>query len=54
MSLHLLSEPKWYPTTAMFENSRINVGHGQTVDDLFTPRALVGLSLILEEINKIT
>lgn len=53
MSIHPLISPKWYPTTAMFENSRINVGYGQTVDDLFTPRALVGLSLIREEINKI-
>lgn len=45
--------PKWYPTAAMFENSRINVGKNQKVSDLFTPRALVGLSLILDEIRKI-
>ena len=53
MSEHPSIKAKWYPTTKMFENSRINVGHGQTVDDLFTQRALVGLSLILEEIYKI-
>lgn len=44
---------KWYPTTPMYENSRINVGKEQTVADLFTPRALVGLSLILDEIKQI-
>lgn len=46
--------PKWYPTTPMYENSRINVGKAQTVADLFTPRALVGLSLILDEIKQIS
>lgn len=46
--------PKWYPTAPMYENSRINVGKGQTVADLFTPRALVGLSLILDEIKQIS
>nr|WP_325185354.1 DNA methyltransferase [uncultured Oscillibacter sp.] len=45
--------PKWYPTSEMLENSRINVGKDQRVSDLFTPRALVGLSLILDEIQKI-
>ncbi len=53
MSLHPVIAPKWYPTSVMFENSRINVGKGQKVSDLFTPRALVGLSLILDEIHKI-
>ena len=53
MAMHPAIKPKWYPTTLMFENSRINVGKDQTVADLFTPRALVGLSLILDEINKI-
>lgn len=46
-------EPKWYPTSPMFENARINVNKNQTVADLFTKRALVGLSLILDEIKKI-
>ena len=45
--------PKWYPTARLFENTRINVGRDQTVADLFTPRALVGLSLLLDEINRI-
>lgn len=45
--------PKWYPESLMFENSRINVGKEQKVSDLFTPRALVGLSLLCDEISKI-
>lgn len=53
MSRHPVIAPKWYPTSEMFENSRINVGKNQKVSDLFTPRALVGLSLILDEIQKI-
>lgn len=46
-------EPKWYPESMMYENSRINVGRGQKVSDLFTPRALVGLSLLYDEIKQI-
>lgn len=46
-------EPKWYPKSMMFENSRINVNKEQKVADLFTPRALVGLSLLCDEIEKI-
>lgn len=46
-------EPKWYPDSVMYENSRINVGKDQKVSDLFTPRALVALSWILDEIKKI-
>ena len=53
MSQHPSIKAKWYPTTDMFENSRINVGRDQKVSDLFTPRALVGLSLILDEIRNI-
>ena len=53
MSNKPLLQPKWYPKTLMFENSRINVSANQTVADLFTPRAIVALSLIAEEINKI-
>lgn len=45
--------PKWYPESVMYENSRINVGKEQKVSDLFTPRALVGLSLICDEIKQI-
>lgn len=46
-------EPKWYPESLMYENSRINVGNGQKVSDLFTSRALVGLSLLYDEIKQI-
>ena len=53
MSQHPLVEAKWYPISQMFENSRINVGQNQTVADLFAPRALVGLSLINDEIKNI-
>ena len=53
MSQHPLVEAKWYSTSQLFENSRINVGQNQTVADLFTPRALVGLSLINDEIKNI-
>ena len=46
-------EPKWYPESILYENSRINVGKEQKVSDLFTPRALVGLSLLYDEIKRI-
>lgn len=46
-------EPKWYPKNIMLENSRINIKKEQRVSDLFTPRALVGLSLIYDEIKQI-
>ncbi len=45
--------PAWYPTTLLIENSRINAKAGMRVSDLFTPRALVGLSLLLERIRHI-
>ena len=51
MSTNPLIEPKWYPESLMFENSRINVYKDQKVSDLFTKRALVGLSIILDEIS---
>ncbi len=44
---------KWYPDTPMFENSRINITKDERVSDLFTPRALVGLSYLLYEIKTI-
>lgn len=53
MSQHPCLKPKWYPDTPMFENSRINVSKGERVSDLFTPRALVGLSYLLDEIKNI-
>ncbi len=53
MCMHPQVAPKWYPSSPMYENSRINVEKGQRVCDLFTPRALVGLSLLLDEIRQI-
>ena len=53
MAKYPLISPKWYPESIMFENARINVGKNQKVSDLFTPRALVGLSLIYDEIQAI-
>ncbi|QCX34702.1 hypothetical protein FDN13_13875 [Caloramator sp. E03] len=46
-------KPLWYPTTAMFENSRLNVREGQTVADLFTNRAIVALSYLLDRIKRV-
>ena len=45
--------PLWIPNVTMFENSRINVRREQTVADLFTRRAVVALSHILDRIKKI-
>jgi 16S rRNA G966 N2-methylase RsmD len=50
----LNSLAKWYPTDYMQENSRINAKKDMRVSDLFTRRALVGLSLLLHEIRQIT
>ena len=46
-------DPLWIPNVTMFENRRINVKREQTVADLFTRRALVALSYILDRIKKI-
>jgi adenine-specific DNA methylase len=43
----------WYPTVKLVENGRINARAGTRICDLFTPRALSGLSLILEKIRGI-
>jgi hypothetical protein len=50
---HPTKPPSWYPTTQLIENSRINAKADMQVSDLFTPRALVGLSLLLERIRQI-
>lgn len=50
---HPTKHPSWYPTTQLIENSRINAKADMQVSDLFTPRALVGLSLLLEGIRQI-
>jgi len=44
----------WYPTNLLLENSRINAKSGMRICDLFTPRALSGLSLLLERIRQIS
>ncbi len=43
----------WYPITLLLENSRINAKSGMRVCDLFTPRALSNLSLLLDKIRQI-
>ncbi|KAF0108076.1 MAG: adenine specific DNA methylase [Anaerolineaceae bacterium] len=43
----------WYPTNYLLENYRINAKAGMRVCDLFTPRALSNLSLLLEKIRQI-
>jgi len=43
----------WYPTNLLLENNRINAKSGMRVCDLFTPRALSNLSLLLEKIRQI-
>lgn len=45
--------PRWYPSDSLIPNSRINAKSGTRVSDLFTNRALVGLSLLFEKINQI-
>lgn len=45
--------PDPYPDNDMIQNSRINIQEGQKVSDLFTPRALVGLSYIRTYIDSI-
>lgn len=44
--------PFWCPENELIWNSRINVWKGERVSDLFTKRALIGLSTILNEIEK--
>lgn len=43
----------WYPTNNLIENYRVNAKSGMRVCDLFTPRALSNLSLLLEKIRQI-
>lgn len=45
--------PKWYPKTQLIENARINVTGRVRVSDLFTKRALVALSYLLEAIEEV-
>ncbi len=43
----------WFPTNGLIENNRVNAKPGMRVCDLFTPRALSNLSLLLEKVRKI-
>ncbi len=45
--------PYWYPDNELVWNTRINVHKGMKVSDLFTKRALIGLSVLHKEIEKI-
>ena len=53
MANNPIKEPKWFPNEIMVENSRLNVKNGQRVSDLFTKRALVALSFLIDKIKKI-
>ncbi len=46
--------PYFYPQTPLYENSRVNAYAGMTVDDLFTKRNLMALSLLLHTIEQTT
>lgn len=43
----------WYPNDILFENSRINAKKNMKVSDLFTNRALIALSILIMEIEKL-
>ncbi|MCI0696734.1 50S ribosomal protein L11 methyltransferase [candidate division KSB1 bacterium] len=53
LSLTPPRQPVWYPTLELMANNRINAKAGMRICDLFTPRALAGLSLLLEKIRQI-
>ncbi|XWK88625.1 MAG: DNA methyltransferase [Phormidium sp.] len=48
-----LLAPLWYPTTELIENPRINAKAGYRVCDLFTPRSISALSILLSAIHQI-
>ena len=45
--------PYYYPKNRFFHNSRINANREHHIYDLFTPRNLMGLSLLMDRIEKI-
>ena len=53
-SFNVTNIPYYYPKRNLFHNSRINANREQHVYDLFTPRNLTSLALLLDEINKIS
>lgn len=52
-SFSLSDIPYFYPKEKLIPNSRINAKNSMYVHDLFTIRNLIGLSILLERINKI-
>jgi 16S rRNA G966 N2-methylase RsmD len=52
-SLMPVRTPAWYPNIELIENLRINAKADMRICDLFTPRALSGLSFLLEKIRQI-
>jgi hypothetical protein len=52
-SLSPARAPVWHPTIELMANNRINAKAGTRIGDLFTPRALSGLSFLLETIRRI-
>ena len=52
-SLSPARAPAWHPTIELIANNRINAKAGTRIGDLFTPRALSGLSFLLEKIRRI-
>jgi len=53
LSLKQSRFPDWYPAEELIENNRINAKAGTRICDLFTPRALSGLSFLLNKIRLI-
>jgi len=45
--------PYYFPKSNFFHNSRINANREKHIYDLFTPRNLMGLSLLMDRIEKI-
>lgn len=43
----------WYPTNELIWNTRINVGKGTKISDLFTKRNLIAISILYDKIDKI-
>jgi len=52
-SLSPTRAPAWHPTIELIANNRINAKAGTRIGDLFTLRALSGLSFLLEKIRRI-
>lgn len=53
-SFKVIDIPYYYPKKNLFHNSRINASREQHVYDLFTPRNLTSLAVLLDRINNIS